>query len=55
VFDLLGKRLTDIDLSVEQGISEKTISLSSLPSGTYLIKVKDKKGNVVHKSKFIKN
>jgi hypothetical protein len=55
VFDLLGKKLTNINLAAEQGVTEQSISVTALATGTYFIQVKDENGVVVQKSKFIKN
>jgi hypothetical protein len=55
VFDLLGKKLANINFAVEQGVTEQSISVTALATGTYFIQVKDENGVVVQKSKFIKN
>ncbi len=55
VFDLLGKKINNLNLTVERGINQKPVFVNALASGTYFIQVKDAEGNVVEKSKFIKN
>ncbi|MEO5888742.1 MAG: T9SS type A sorting domain-containing protein [Ferruginibacter sp.] len=54
-FDLLGKKVADYRITVGQGFNEKPISVNNLASGTYFIQVKDAAGNVIEKSKFIRN
>ncbi len=54
-FDMLGKKVADFRLQVEQGFNEKPVSVNTLASGTYFLQVKDEAGNVVDKTKFIKN
>ncbi|MEP7110800.1 MAG: T9SS type A sorting domain-containing protein, partial [Ferruginibacter sp.] len=55
VFDLLGKKLADFALIVIRGVNEKQVFIEGLASGPYFIQVKDAMGNVIEKSKFIKN
>ncbi|MEO6232618.1 MAG: zinc-dependent metalloprotease [Ferruginibacter sp.] len=54
-FDILGKKVADFRLQVDQGFNEKPVSVNALASGTYFLQVKDETGNVVDKTKFIKN
>lgn len=54
-YDLLGKKVTSATIAAEQGFSEKAVYVQSLAAGTYFIQVKDAAGNILEKSKFIKN
>jgi predicted nucleic acid-binding Zn-ribbon protein len=54
VFDIIGKRVGNYQVNVEAGLNKKQISLSALAAGTYIIQLKDEKGNIIEKVKIIK-
>ena len=53
-FDLLGKKVLNLSLAIDQGINNKSVMVSNLTSGTYILQVKDVKGNTIEKLKFLK-
>lgn len=55
VFDMAGKRVSDFNLVAEQGINTKQVSLNRLANGTYYIQAKDTNGNIIEKTKIVKN
>ncbi len=54
-FDLMGKKVLVFNILAEAGYSEIPLNVHRLAAGTYFIQVKDESGNVIEKSKFIKN
>ncbi|MEJ7587093.1 MAG: T9SS type A sorting domain-containing protein [Ferruginibacter sp.] len=55
VFDLAGKKAGQYNISVSPGLNEKHVFVNTLASGTYFLQVRDAAGNVLEKTKFIKN
>ncbi|BDS12824.1 T9SS type A sorting domain-containing protein [Aureispira anguillae] len=55
VLDVLGKQVATINVTSELGINSIPVDLSTYPSGTYMVRVHNKRTAQVHTSKIIKS
>lgn len=54
LYDALGKAVSRDKVVLQAGLKEHQVALTNLATGTYVVKVTDVSGNMVYKTKFVK-